>query len=249
MKSFQKLGKGGGKKGGGGSNEGEGQVAAQPAETWHWDAVGEESGRGKGLFVLLLLLLFAGAGAAAGWYFFIREDKAAAPVPAATAITPKQFVARLEPLLLRSAKDRGCGSRAVTGVGACSIAPGPAAAQIRQTIQGRRAVLRQVRACARRTQGSGEPGGCWSSRSRSRPRPAGTTPSGSRPSTARVPSGRARSTRRRSRPIVAPRPRKQPSPGVQPDRARRRQPHLEADGVLELYAEALASIGSGCRHA
>ena len=145
MKSFQKLGKGGGKKGGGGSNEGEGPVAAQPAETWHWDAVGQESGRGKGLFVLLFLLLLAGAGAAAGWYFFVREDKAAAPPAAAATITPKQFVARLQPLLVRSAKDRVRISRAVTGVGACSIAPGPAAAQIGQTIQGRRAVLRQVR--------------------------------------------------------------------------------------------------------
>jgi hypothetical protein len=142
MKSFQKLGKGGG-KGGGGSNEGEGPVAPQPLETWHWDAVGEKSGRGKGLLIFLLLLLLAGAGAAAGWYFFVREDKAAAP-PAA-AITPKQFVARLEPLLVRSSRDRVRISRAVTGVGACSIGAGPAAAQIGQTIQGRRAVLRQVR--------------------------------------------------------------------------------------------------------
>ena len=68
MKSFKKLGQGGGGKGGGGlERRTEGPVAPQPLETWHWDAVGQKSGRGKGLFFLLLLLLLAGAGAAAGW--------------------------------------------------------------------------------------------------------------------------------------------------------------------------------------
>lgn len=146
IKAFKKLPGGGGGRGGGGSNAAEGPVAPQPVETWHWDAVGQESGRGKGVLVLLLLLLVSGAAAAAGWWFVLREDDGAAPATAAAPrITSKAFVARLEPLLVRSAADRTRISRAVTGVAACSLAPGPAAAQIGQTIQGRRAVLRQVR--------------------------------------------------------------------------------------------------------
>lgn len=141
-----KIPGGGGGSGGGGSNAAQGPVAPQPVETWHWDAVGQESGRGKGLLVLLLLLLVAGGAAAAGWWFFVRDDDGAAPAAAGAArITPKAFAARLEPLLVRSAADRARISRAVTGVAACSLAPGPAAAAIGQTIQGRRNVLRRVR--------------------------------------------------------------------------------------------------------
>jgi hypothetical protein len=148
MKAFKKLpGGGGGGKGGGDSGVVEGApVAPQPVETWHWDAVGQEkSGGKKGLVVLLLLLLLAGAGAAAGWWFFVREDDEASAAPTAAAATPKTFVTGLEPLLVRSARDRVRISRAVTGVGSCSLAPGPAGQQIGQTVAGRNAVLRQVR--------------------------------------------------------------------------------------------------------
>jgi hypothetical protein len=151
MQAFKKpklpaIGGGGGKGGGGSGAVSEGPVAPQPVETWHWDAVGQKSGRGKGLLLLLLLLLAAGAGAGAGWWFFVREDDSgAAPAKAASAATATSFVSGLEPLLVRSARDRVRISRAVTGVGACSLGPGPAGQQINQVIRGRRAVLRQVR--------------------------------------------------------------------------------------------------------
>jgi hypothetical protein len=136
---------------GGGKGEGssgavtEGPVAPQPAETWHWDAVGQSSGRGKGLLVLLLLLLLAAAGAAAGWYFLVREDESPAPAAAAAPITTKAYVGRLQPLLLRSAQDRARISSAVTRVAACTLEPSVAARQIGQTVRGRRAVLSSVR--------------------------------------------------------------------------------------------------------
>lgn len=146
MKAFKKLPGGKGGKGGGDSGAvTEGAVAPQPVETWHWDAVGQKSGRGKGVLVFGLLLLFAGVAAAAGWWFFVRDEgeKAAAkPAPAATA---KTFVTGLQPLLVRSSRDRARISGAVTRVASCSLAPGPAGQQIGQTIAGRRAVLRQVR--------------------------------------------------------------------------------------------------------
>ena len=148
MKALKKgkLPGGGGGKGGGSSGAvTDGPVAPQPVETWHWDAVGQKSGRGKGIAIFLLLLLLAAAAAAAGWWFFVREEDEPAPAQAAAAITPRQFVARLQPLLVRSAADRARISRAVTGVAACSIKPGPAAQQIGRTIAGRQAVLRQVR--------------------------------------------------------------------------------------------------------
>jgi hypothetical protein len=148
MKAFKKLpGGGGGGKGGGDSGAvTEGPVAPQPVETWHWDAVGQKSGRGKGVFVFLLLLLFAGAAAGAGWWFFVRDDgEEAAAAKTQPAATAKSFVTGLEPLLVRSSKDRARISSAVTRVAACSLAPGPASQQIGQTIAGRRAVLRQVR--------------------------------------------------------------------------------------------------------
>jgi hypothetical protein len=149
MQAFKKakLPGGGGGKGGGSSGAVEGgPVAPQPVETWHWDAVGQESGRGKGVFVFLLVLLLAGAAAGAGWWFFVREDDgSAAPAKGSGAATTKAFVTGLQPLLVRSSKDRTRISRAVTRVGACSLAAGPAAQQIGQTIAGRRAVLRQVR--------------------------------------------------------------------------------------------------------
>jgi hypothetical protein len=143
---FKKLPGGKGGKGGGDSGAvTEGPIAPQPAETWHWDAVGQKRGRGKGVFVFLLLLLFAGVAAAAGWWFFVREDGEEAAARAAPAATAKSFVSGLEPLLLRSSRDRARISSAVTRVAACSLAPGPAAQQIGQTVAGRRAVLRQVR--------------------------------------------------------------------------------------------------------
>jgi hypothetical protein len=149
MQAFKKAkvpGGGGGGHGGGSSGAlSDGPVAPQPVETWQWDAVGQRSGRGKGLLLLLLVLLVAGAAAGAGWWFLVREDDGAAPARAAARITPRAFVARLEPLLARSARDRARISRAVTGVAACSLAPGPAATQIGRTIQGRSAVLRLVR--------------------------------------------------------------------------------------------------------
>ena len=146
MKLFKKLPGGGGGKGQGDSGAlTEGPVAAQPAETWHWDAVGQKSGRGKGVVVFLLLLLIAGAAAAAGWWFFVRDDGEEAAAKAAPAATAKSFVSGLQPLLVRSSRDRARISTAVTGVAACSLAPGPAGQQIGQTIAGRRAVLRQVR--------------------------------------------------------------------------------------------------------
>ena len=149
MDAFKKVkipGGGGGKGGGSSGAVTEGPVAPQPAETWHWDAVGQESGRGKGrvLLVFLLLLLLGGA-AAGGWWFFVREDDGAAPAQAASAATTESFVSGLQPLLVRSARDRVRISRAVTGVAACSLAPGPAAQQIGQTVAGRRAVLADVR--------------------------------------------------------------------------------------------------------
>jgi hypothetical protein len=145
MQAFKK-GKVPGRGGGGSSGTvSDGPVAPQPVETWQWDAVGQKSGRGKGLLALLVVLLLAGAATAAGWWFFVRDDDGPAPASAAPPITPRAFVARLEPLLARSARDRARISRAVTGVAACSLGPGPAAAQIGQTIQGRNAVLRQVR--------------------------------------------------------------------------------------------------------
>jgi hypothetical protein len=148
MKGFKKLSGGKAAKGGGDSGAvTEGPVAPQPVETWHWDAVGQKSGRGKGILVFLLLLLFAGVAAAAGWWFFVRDDAeeaAARPAPTATA-TAQTFVAGLQPLLVRSSRDRARISGAVTRVASCSLAPGPATQQIGQTIAGRRAVLRQVR--------------------------------------------------------------------------------------------------------
>jgi hypothetical protein len=147
MKSFKKLSTGGGKGGGSSGAVTDGPVAPQPAETWHWDAVGQKSGRGKTVFFLLLLLLLAGAAAAAGWWFFVREDDSAAPTAAAAAapLTPKAFVNRLEPLLVRSSRDRARISSAVTRVAACSLPPAQAGRQIGQTVSGRRAVLVQVR--------------------------------------------------------------------------------------------------------
>jgi hypothetical protein len=149
LKSFQKLGKQGKPgKGGGGSNAGEGAVAPQPVETWHWDAVVQkEGGRGKGMLAFGLVLLFAGVGAAAGWYFLVREDETPAEAAAtnSTATTVRQFVVGLQPLLVRSSRDRARISSAVTRVAGCSLAPAPATQQIRQTVAGRRAVLRQVR--------------------------------------------------------------------------------------------------------
>jgi hypothetical protein len=145
MGAFKKLpGGGGGKGGGGDSGAVDAPVAPQPVETWHWDAVKQQSGRGKGVFAFLLLLLVAGGAAVAGWWFVLREDDgtASANTPAVTAQT---FVSGLEPLLVRSAADRARISRAVTRVGSCSLAPGPAGRQIAQTVSGRRAVLRQVR--------------------------------------------------------------------------------------------------------
>jgi hypothetical protein len=140
------IGGGGGKGGGSSGAVSEGPVAPQPVETWHWDAVGQKSGRGKGLLLLLLLLLAAGAAAAAGWWFFVREDDGASPAKAASSTaTTESFVSGLQPLLVRSARDRVRISRAVTGVAACSVAPGAASQQIGQTIAGRRAVLAQVR--------------------------------------------------------------------------------------------------------
>jgi hypothetical protein len=145
MKAFKKL-PGGGKGGGGDSGAvTEGPVAPQPAETWHWDAVGEKSGRGKGVLVVLLLLLFAGLAAAAGWWFFVRDDGEEAAAKAAPAATAKSFVTGLQPLLVRSSRDRARISSAVTGVASCSLAPGPAAQQVSRTVAGRRAVLRRVR--------------------------------------------------------------------------------------------------------
>jgi hypothetical protein len=150
LDAFKKLklpGKGGGKAAAAGAAAApDGPVAPQPSETWHWDAVGQESGRGKGLFVVLLLLLLAAAGAAAAWYVFVRDDGGTTPATAAAAstLTPKQFVGRLQPLLVRSSRDRARISTAVTSVAACSVAPGPAGAQVRQTVSGRVAVRRQV---------------------------------------------------------------------------------------------------------
>jgi len=139
---------GGAAKGGGDSGAvGTGPVAPQPAETWHWDAVGQEGGgRGKVVAVFLALLLLAAGGAAAAWYFFVRDDGGTEPArAAATRLTPRQFVGRLEPLLVRSASDRARISTAVTAVAACTLDPGTAGAQVAQTVRGRRAVLRQVR--------------------------------------------------------------------------------------------------------
>ena len=136
---------GGGKGGGSSGAVAEGPVAPQPAETWHWDAVGQRSGRGKGLLVLLLLLLLAAGGAAAGWYFLVREDDGAPAAAAAAPVTTKAYVARLQPLLLRSSQDRARISSAVTRVAACTLAPSVAARQIGQTVRGRRAVLTSVR--------------------------------------------------------------------------------------------------------
>jgi hypothetical protein len=147
VKAFKKLGGGGG-GGKGGGDSGvvpDAPVAPQPVETWHWDAVRQKSGRGKSVLVFLLLLLFAAAAAGAGWWFFVREDDSSAAASSAPAATTRSFTRGLEPLLLRSARDRARISRAVTGVAACSLAPGPAGQQIGQTIAGRRAVLRQVR--------------------------------------------------------------------------------------------------------
>jgi hypothetical protein len=144
MKSFKKLSTGGKGVGSSGAVH-EGPVAPQPVETWAWDAVGQKSGKGKKVSFFLLLLLLAGAAAGAGWWFFVREDEGTPPAEAAAPITPRQFTARLEPLLVRSARDRVRISRAVTGVAACSIAPGAARQQIAQTVAGRQAVLRQVR--------------------------------------------------------------------------------------------------------
>jgi hypothetical protein len=144
MKSFKKLSAGGKGVGSSGAVH-EGPVAPQPVETWAWDAVGQKSGKGKKVFFFLLVLLLAGAAAAAGWWFFVREEDETATAQPPAQITPRQFTARLEPLLVRSARDRVRISRAVTGVAACSIAPGPARQQIGQTVAGRQAVLRQVR--------------------------------------------------------------------------------------------------------
>ena len=121
-------------------------MAPQPSETWHWDAVGQESGgRGKGLLVDLLLLELAAGGAAAAWYVFERDDGGTAPAKAAApALTAKQFVGRLQPLLVRSSRDRARISTAVTSVAGCSLAPAQAGAQVRQTVRGRQAVRRQV---------------------------------------------------------------------------------------------------------
>jgi hypothetical protein len=139
------IGGGGGKGGGSSGAATDGPVAPQPVETWQWDAVGQKSGRGKGIALVLLLLLAAGAAAAAGWWFFVREDDGTAPTKAAPAVTAATFVSGLEPLLVRSSRDRVRISRAVTGVGACSLAPGPAGQQISQVVQGRRAALADVR--------------------------------------------------------------------------------------------------------
>jgi hypothetical protein len=150
LKKLKLPGTGGGAKGGGDSGAVESSpVAPQPAETWHWDAVGQESGgRGKGIFVGLTVLLLAALGAAAAWFVFVRDDGGAAPAkaePAAPRLTQKQFVARLEPLLIRSSADRRRISTAVTAVAACTLDPGAAGAQVAQTVRGRRVVLRQVR--------------------------------------------------------------------------------------------------------
>jgi hypothetical protein len=148
MNVFKKLPGGGGGKGEGASGAvTEGPIAPQPSETWAWDAVGQKSGRGKGVLVFLLLLLFAAAAAAGAWWFFVREDgEEAAAKPAAPAATAKGFVSGLEPLLVRSSRDRARISNAVTKVAACSLAPGAASKQIGQTVAGRRAVLKEVRA-------------------------------------------------------------------------------------------------------
>ena len=152
MKSLKKmkLPGGGAAKGGGDSGAvGTGPVAPQPAETWHRDAVGQESGRGKSLVVGIVLLLLAALGAGAAWFFFVRDDGGAEPAKAKTSaprLTRRQFVARLEPLLIRSAADRRRISTAVTDVAACTLDPGTAGAQVAQTVRGRRVVLRQVRA-------------------------------------------------------------------------------------------------------
>ena len=139
-------------RGGGADKAAEGPVAPQPVETWQWQKVGEGGGKGKAVFLLFLLLLFAGAGAAAGWWFFVREDEGT-PLAAAAASggTPKQFVTKLEPLIVRSARDRARVSRAITQIGACSIGAGPAAEQISATIRGRQTVLRQVKRVPRPT--------------------------------------------------------------------------------------------------
>jgi hypothetical protein len=145
MKAFKKLPGGRGKGRGDSGAVAEGPVAPQPAETWHWDAVGETSGRGKGVLVFLLLLLFAGLAAAAGWWFFVRDDDEVAAAKTAPAATAASFATGLEPLLVRSSRDRARISSAVTRVASCSLAPGRAAQQIGLTVAGRRAVLVQVR--------------------------------------------------------------------------------------------------------
>lgn len=149
MQAFKKakLPGGGGGKGDSGAVA-DGPIAPQPAETWHWDAVGRKSGRGKGVLVFVLLLLFAAAAAGAGWWFFAREDGETAAAGSTPTATTRSFITGLQPLLVRSSRDRVRISRAVTGVGSCSLAPGPAAQQIGRTIAGRRAVLRQVRRVA-----------------------------------------------------------------------------------------------------
>ena len=149
LKKLKLPGTGGGAKGGGDSGAvASGPVAPQPSETWHWDAVGQESGRGKGIFVGLTVLLLAGLGAGAAWFVFVRDDGGTAPAKAQAAaprLTQKQFVARLEPLLIRSSADRRRISTAVTAVAACTLDPGAARAQVAQTVRGRRVVLRRVR--------------------------------------------------------------------------------------------------------
>jgi hypothetical protein len=147
-KMFKKLSGGGGKGQGDSGVVSDAPVAPQPVETWHWDAVGQKSGRGKGVFVFLVLLLAAGVAAGAGWWFFVRDDgeeAAAAKGKAAPAATAKSFVSGLEPLLVRSSRDRARISGAVTGVAACTLEPSVASKQISQTVAGRRAVLAQVR--------------------------------------------------------------------------------------------------------
>jgi zinc-ribbon domain len=148
MKAFKKMKLPGGAAAKGGGDSGAvstGPVAPQPAETWHWDAVGQEGGRGKVVAVFLALVLLAAGGAAAAWYFLVRDDGGTEPAKAAaTQLTPRQFVGRLEPLLVRSASDRARISTAVTAVAACTLDPGTAGAQVAQTVRGRRAVLRQV---------------------------------------------------------------------------------------------------------
>jgi hypothetical protein len=127
-------------------------VAPQPKETWQWQAVGEGGGgKGKALLVVLLLVLLAAGGAAAGWWFFVRDDgsTAKAAAPASGNAQTRAFVGRIQPLLVRSARDRARISRAISEVSACSIFGRPAAAQVRATIRGRQAVLRRLRGVPR----------------------------------------------------------------------------------------------------